>query len=122
MVFAALDAANWPVQDPMGDDGGEMSDAAAVLLFTVLFVAYGLYVTLTMSSARMATLGMRATGIVVTDTRGERLSFLRTSGRLFAMLLSFYSMGIGFFIQPFTKRRQMLHDLVAGTVVLKAPR
>ncbi len=120
-VFAAFDTANWPVPDPLGDDGGEMSDAAAALLLGVSFVAYGLYVTLTMYSRRMATAGMRAVGIVVTDTRGERLSFLRALGRFFATFLSIYSMGIGFAVQRFTKRRQMLHDLVAGTVVLKAP-
>ena len=121
IVFAAVDAANWPVPDPMGDDGGEMSDAAAALLLAVNFVAYGLYLSLTMSSRRMATLGMRAVGIVVTDTRGERLSFFRAVGRFFAIFLSIYSMGIGFALQRFTKRRQMLHDLVAGTVVLRAP-
>ena len=68
-VFAAFDTANWPVPDPLGDDGGEMSDAAAALLLGVSFVAYRLYVTLTMSSRRMATAGMRAVGIVVTDTQ-----------------------------------------------------
>ena len=121
ILFAAVDTLNWPVPDPMGDDGGEMSDAAAALLLAVSYIAYGLYVVLPMSSRRMATPGMRAAGIVVTDIRGERLSFLRALGRFFASYLSVYTMGIGFVIQRFTKRRQTLHDLVAGTVVLKAP-
>ena len=69
----------------------------------------------------MATPGMRTVGIVMTDTRGERLLFFRALGRFFASYLSVYTMGIGFILQRFTKRRQTLHDLVAGTVVLKAP-
>jgi uncharacterized RDD family membrane protein YckC len=105
----------------MGDDGGVMSDAAAALLMTVTYIAYGLYIVLPTSSRRMATPGMRAVGIVVTDLRGERLSFLRALGRFFASYLSIYTFGIGFVIQRFTKRRQTLHDLVAGTVVLKTP-
>ena len=121
ILFAVVDTLNWPVPDPMGDDGGVMSDAAAALLMTVSYIAYALYIVLPTSSRRMATPGMRAAGIVVTDTRGERLSFLRALGRLFASYLSIYTFGIGFIIQRFTKRRQTLHDLVAGTVVLKAP-
>jgi uncharacterized RDD family membrane protein YckC len=121
ILFGVVDTLNWPVPDPMGDDGGEMSDAAAALLMILGYIAYGLYIVLPMSSRRMATPGMRAVGVVATDTRGQRLSFLRALGRFFASYLSIYTFGIGFVIQRFTKRRQTLHDLVAGTVVLKAP-
>jgi uncharacterized RDD family membrane protein YckC len=122
LVFAAVDAVDWPVADPMGTDSGtEMTDLAAGVFMAAVFVTYGLYVTLMMASRRMATLGMRAVGIIVTDIRGERLSFFRSAARFFAVFLSSYSLGIGFLLMPFTKRRQMLHDLVAGTVLLKAP-
>jgi uncharacterized RDD family membrane protein YckC len=121
IVAALVDAINWPVQDLLGDDEGEMSDAAAVALYAVLFVLNTLYVAVTMSSRHMATLGMRAAGLVATDARGERLSLRRAIGRQMAILLTYYSLGIGFLVQRFTRRRQTLHDLVARTVVLQSP-
>jgi uncharacterized RDD family membrane protein YckC len=121
VLYAAIDAADWPVRDPLGAEGGEMSDTAAAVFFALIFLTYALYITLTMASRRMATPGMRAVGIIATDIRGERVSFVRAVARFFAVFLSSYALGIGFLLMPFTKRRQMLHDLIAGTVILKAP-
>lgn len=71
------------------------------------------------SSARQATPGKRALGIVVTDLAGNRISFGRATARHFAQWVSFLTLLIGYLIQPFTKRRQALHDLIAGTLVVE---
>ncbi|MYA79205.1 MAG: RDD family protein, partial [Acidobacteriia bacterium] len=56
---------------------------------------------------------------VVTEMQGRRISFLRATGRFFVKLLSAMLMMIGYLIQPFTEKRQALHDMMAGCLVLR---
>ena len=70
------------------------------------------------SSARQATLGKSVMGMVVTDIAGNRISFLRATGRYVAKLLSAVILFIGYIMAAFTARKQALHDLLAGTLVL----
>ena len=71
------------------------------------------------SSARQATLGKMAVGIQVTDDRGQRISFGRALGRSLAKLLSGAALMIGFLMVGWTARKQGLHDLITGTLVIK---
>jgi uncharacterized RDD family membrane protein YckC len=91
------------------------------LLSSVLFyvVVYWLYFALQESSKWQATPGKRALGIAVTDLTGNRISFGRATGRHFAHLISLITFLIGYLIQPFTERRQALHDIIAGTLVVR---
>jgi uncharacterized RDD family membrane protein YckC len=86
---------------------------------TLGFVAPWLYEAFMMSSEWQATVGKRVMSIVVTDTEGRRISFTRATGRHFAKYVSLFLFGIGFFIQPFTARKQALHDMIAETLVVK---
>ncbi len=70
------------------------------------------------SSGRQATLGKSAMGLVVTDLNGQRISFLRATGRYFAKILSALILFIGYIMAAFTARKQGLHDMLAGTLVL----
>jgi uncharacterized RDD family membrane protein YckC len=58
-------------------------------------------------------------GLVVTDMNGNRISFLRATGRYFAKILSALILLIGYIIAAFTARKQALHDMLASTLVLK---
>jgi uncharacterized RDD family membrane protein YckC len=87
--------------------------------FTFIIVSIWLYGTLQITSKRQATLGMRAVGIFRTDLQGRRLSFGRASCLWLYRLLSTLPYGLGFWIQPFTPKRQTLHDWLAGSVVLR---
>jgi uncharacterized RDD family membrane protein YckC len=87
--------------------------------FFVIFVAHWLYEALLLSSSWQATLGKRALNLVVTDPGGRPLSFGRASGRHFAKWLSTLIFGIGYIIAAFTSKKQALHDMVAGTVVVR---
>ncbi len=89
------------------------------------------------SSPTKATLGKRAMGLIVTDLNGEGLSFQHASVRFvmkqiisFVSLLSaFLSPNVvstlsalalaGYLIQPFTAKKQALHDIVAKTLVYR---
>src|SRR6267378_435483 len=77
-----------------------------------------LYFALFHSSSRQATPGKSAFGIKVTDTAGERISFLRATGRFFALYVSALILFIGFLLAAFTARKQALHDMIAGTLVV----
>ncbi len=79
-----------------------------------------LYHAMMESSARQATLGKMALGIRVADQRGARLSFGRASGRHFAKLLSGMIFAIGYLMAGFTAKKQALHDMIAGCLVINA--
>ncbi len=78
-----------------------------------------LYYTLLESSARQATLGKLALDIKITSLTGERITFARAAGRFLARLVTSLTYGIGYLVMLFTKRRQTLHDLIAGTLVVQ---
>ena len=78
-----------------------------------------LYEALLMSSQWQATLGKRALGIVVIDENGGRISFARATGRHFATWISGLLLFIGYLMQPFTPKKQALHDMIAGTLAVR---
>lgn len=79
----------------------------------IVFIAW-LYFALQESSEMKATIGKRAMNIVVTDGRGSKISFGRASVRF---LFKAITPIIGAITQPFTKRRQTIYDMAAGTLV-----
>ncbi len=78
-----------------------------------------LYFALMESSPKQATLGKMALRLIVTDLNGERVTFGRASGRYWGMILSAFTLGIGFFMCGWTQKRQCLHDILSGCLVLK---
>jgi uncharacterized RDD family membrane protein YckC len=79
-----------------------------------------LYFALLESGPVQATFGKRIMGLKVTDMAGERISFGRASGRFFGKLITgMIPFGIGYMMAGFTDRKQALHDLIAGTLVIR---
>lgn len=72
------------------------------------------------SSSSQATWGKQALGIKVTDLDGNPISFARATGRHFGKILSALPLAIGFLLPLFTERKQALHDMIAGCVVVKS--
>jgi uncharacterized RDD family membrane protein YckC len=64
--------------------------------------------------------GKRACGIRIVDTRGEPIGIVRSLARFLASIPSIGLFGAGFLPAAWTRRRQALHDLVAGTLVVGA--
>lgn len=100
-----------------GDTYAEAARSSAAS--SVSAVVTWLYYALMESSARQATLGKMALGIIVTDIEGRRIGFGKATGRHFAKILSALILGIGFLMVAFTQRKQGLHDILAGTLVIR---
>ena len=79
-----------------------------------------LYFATQESSGWMATLGKRAMGLSVQGVDGRQLGFGRASLRWAARWLSGLAFGLGYALALFNDKRQTLHDLLAGTVVVTA--
>jgi uncharacterized RDD family membrane protein YckC len=78
-----------------------------------------LYFSLLESSIWQATLGKKALGLTVTDLEGRRIGFGRATGRYFAKYISTLILFIGWIMAGFTEKKQALHDMIAGTLVLR---
>jgi uncharacterized RDD family membrane protein YckC len=71
------------------------------------------------SSSKQATIGKLILNIKVCDLQGERLSFSHSLGRNLAKILSVLTLFTGYLFAFFNKQQQCLHDMVAGTLVVK---
>ncbi len=105
----------------------DLNDAGIFMLFGLLFLAATvsllwtwLYHALMESSEWQATVGKRLLGLVVTDMAGQRVSFGRATGRHFAKIITnMVPAFIGYIMAGFTERKQALHDMLAGCLVLR---
>lgn len=70
------------------------------------------------SSPRQATFGKLACNFHVTDLEGRRITFARASVRYFGIFVSWFLLGIGFLFCLWSERRQCLHDMIAGCVMI----
>ncbi len=105
----------------------DMNDVGIFMLFGLLFLAATvsllltwLYHALMESSEWQATLGKKVLGLVVTDMAGRQVSFGRATGRHFAKIITnMVPAFIGYIMAGFTERKQALHDMIAGCLVLR---
>ena len=91
----------------------------AIAINLLVDMAYWLYSALLESSVWQATLGKKLLGLYVTDVNGKRISFARASGRFVGKSLEQLTLFIGFLAAGFTAKKQALHDIVAGCLVLR---
>ncbi len=71
------------------------------------------------SSILCGTPGKALMGIVVLSEAGNQLTFKQACIRFFAAYISMLIACIGYLMQPFTARRQTLHDMIAEAVVVR---
>ena len=81
-------------------------------------IANWLYYTLFESSSKQGTPGKMAIGIIVTDLNGRKISFGKANGRFWGKIISGIILGIGFIMAGTTQKKQALHDIMAGTLVV----
>ncbi len=93
--------------------------AAIGRLALIRFALNWLYYAILESSSWQATLGKKALGLEVTDLEGRRISFGRATGRFFGKILSSLILFIGFIMAGVTERKQALHDMLAGCLVIR---
>lgn len=78
-----------------------------------------LYFTISESSIWQATLGKKMFGIFVTDMDGNKIGFGKANARYWSKIISALILFIGFIMVAFTQNKQGLHDIIAGTLVMK---
>ena len=122
IVFFVLGLVGVPIVETAeyAAEGGEMSadfglsPVAAIILFLVSV----LYFPVLECSSLQATPGKLALGIKVTDMQGNRIGFGRALGRNLAKIISAIILNIGFIMAGFTQKKQALHDMIAGCLVV----
>jgi len=93
--------------------------AIAFSLLVVIPLVKLVYHVVMESSAKRGTYGKHLLHIKVCDTQGERLTTAHATGRNLAKLLSVLTLFIGYLYSFFNPQKQCLHDMVAGTLVIK---
>jgi uncharacterized RDD family membrane protein YckC len=102
----------------MDDNSPEMMIGNAGLNVVSLIVGW-LYFSFLESSSWQATIGKKLLKLKVTGMHGNRIGFGKATGRYFAQILSGMICFIGYIMVAFTEKKQGLHDLLAGTLVVK---
>ena len=94
------------------------------LLFQIIYycitIPLGfLYFTIFESSSYQGTPGKMVLGIKVVNLNKGPVSFGQASGRYFGKIISYMICYIGFIMAAFTDKKQGLHDMMAGTLIIK---
>jgi uncharacterized RDD family membrane protein YckC len=107
----------------LADNGrsGSATLGARALSYAISITVNWLYFSLCESSTWQATVGKKVLGLRVTDEYGNRVGFARATGRYFGKIISSLICLVGFIMVAFTERKQGLHDMLAGTLVLEGP-
>ncbi len=108
----------WRVFSPETDIDS-LSPGLVSLIGLFQFLLTWLYYAFMESSRWQGTLGKQVSSIIVTDNSGRRISFGRATGRYFAKTLSILILFIGYLMIAFTGKKQGLHDMMAGCLVVK---
>jgi uncharacterized RDD family membrane protein YckC len=101
--------------------GYEPAVVILAVLPPVTIIIASFYFAAMESSVWQATLGKKAVGLYVCDVEGSRLTLGRALGRTLAKFLSSLTVGVGYVMCGFTKKKQTLHDMIAGCLVLRRP-
>jgi|GEM_PF-1123396 len=96
------------------------SDESIPVIISIITINW-IYYALMESSHKQATLGKIGLAIIVTDRYGNRISFGRATGRYFGKFISTLILLIGFIIAGFTKKKEALHDIMAGCLIINKP-
>jgi uncharacterized RDD family membrane protein YckC len=105
----------------------DISDVGVLLFIALIFVAATvslvftwLYHALMESSEWQATVGKKVLGLAVTDMAGQQVSFGRSTARHFAKIITnMVPAFIGYILAGFTEKKQALHDVIAGCLVVR---
>jgi uncharacterized RDD family membrane protein YckC len=70
------------------------------------------------SSKFQGSIGKMALSIIVTDTNGTKLDFTKALVRNLCKIISDLTFTVGYIVAGFTEKKQALHDIIAGTLVV----
>ncbi len=104
--------------DESGVAVGAMVFVMIILVFLISTITGWLYYALMESSQKQATFGKIVLSIKVTDLEMNKISFGKASLRYFTKILSALFFYIGYIMAGFTEKKQALHDLISGCLVV----
>jgi uncharacterized RDD family membrane protein YckC len=105
------------VTEAVTDKPGSVTGVTWIAVGLLVPIAW-LYSATLESSARQATLGKAALGMRVTDLEGKRISFGKATARYLGKLVSALPLLLGFIVAAFSAKKQALHDILVGTLVV----
>lgn len=91
----------------------------ALSLLVLIPISNFIYHVVTESSDRQATYGKQILKIKVCDMEGLRISTGKALNRNFCKIFCVLTLGVGYVISFFNKKQQCMHDMMAGTLVMK---
>lgn len=92
--------------------------ARIIFFFPVAFFIHFFYKPIFESSNARATPGKYLAEISVVRSNGDKLSLKDAYIRYFSSWISGATLGLGYLLALFTKKRQALHDILADSVVV----
>ena len=117
--FLGISAASGDYSPLSSDVGIATMIAGFAVTYVAIFVAGWLYFAIMESNSKQGTLGKIIVGLKVSDIDGNRISFGKATGRYFGKIVSTFILCIGYFMAGFTEKKQALHDIMAGCLVVK---
>ena len=93
----------------------QLTPLAIVLTILVVWLYFAFFE----SSAWQATPGKRILRLYVTDMQGRPVSFGRATIRYFGKMISGLTFMVGYVLAGFTEKKQALHDIIAGCLVMR---
>jgi uncharacterized RDD family membrane protein YckC len=90
----------------------------SVVMFIVFLVGWP-YFTFMESSPAQGTVGKILLGLKVSDLDGRRIRWRKANGRYWGRWISQLPSSVGFLLPLFTEKKQALHDILSGCVVVK---
>jgi uncharacterized RDD family membrane protein YckC len=88
-----------------------------LLLFLTMWIYYGLFE----ASSWQATPGKKILRLYVTDLAGRPITFSRATVHNIGRMISDLTFMVGYIPAGFTEKKQALHDIIAGCLVLRRP-
>lgn len=109
-------------EEMMQEDLFEFIAMAISAISTLLLITLAiqvLYYSLMEASKFQGTLGKMALGLIVTDMKGQPVDFPKALLRNLGKIISSMLFAIGYILAGFTDKKQALHDIIAGALVVK---
>ena len=122
LAMVGIDSMRSMIEGMKGEDFQMPAPLISAIIFVSLasIVLVWLYNAAMESSRHQGTLGKMALGLIVTDSQGRPIGFGHATGRYFAKIITgLIPFGIGYAMAGFTEKKQALHDMIAGCLVLR---
>ena len=97
----------------------EVRMSLIIVVVVLIPISQFLYNIVGDCSKTQGTIGKKLMDIKVTDEYGIRLTFGTALIRNLCKIISNVSFGVGYILCLFNKKQQCLHDMIAGTLVVK---